>query len=73
MARRHDEGKCAWPRCRDREPAISWLGRPLCSRHWYMVCEMTERGENGYAEAYEKLHVPQTARTAYRGTRREPC
>ena len=60
MARRHDQGRCAWPRCRNTELALSWLGQPLCHRHWSAVCEITERGDEGYAEAYEKLGIPQT-------------
>lgn len=35
---------CACPRCR-RPEAYTWLGLPLCERHWLAVCDRRERGE----------------------------
>ena len=34
---------CAFPRC-SAEIHLTWLGYPLCQRHWNQICEEQESG-----------------------------
>ena len=36
--------RCKWSRCRD-VPALRYLGRYLCLKHWHRVCDMLEAGQ----------------------------
>lgn len=37
--------RCAWVRCRTSETSLTYLGKPLCRKHWEEFCRiMDERG-----------------------------
>lgn len=45
--------RCAWPRCRSAEIELTYLGRPLCRKHWDRLCQMQDEGRG--ADARELL------------------
>lgn len=34
------EARCCWDNCRITEIAVTYLGKPLCEKHWDKVAEM---------------------------------
>lgn len=48
---------CAWPNCRAAETELTYLGQPLCRRHWVRFCHMQE--ERGHEQAYSELDEAQ--------------
>ncbi len=43
--------RCAWPRCSSAEIELTYLGRPLCRRHWDRLCQMQDEGHGADARA----------------------
>ena len=41
--------RCAWKRCRSTEIHLTYLGKPLCQRHWLRLCELQEQGRDAEA------------------------
>ena len=50
--------RCAWPRCRSAEIELTYLGRPLCRKHWDRLCQMQDEGRG--AEARDLLGLANT-------------
>ena len=50
--------RCAWPRCRSREIELTYLGRPLCCKHWDRLCHLQDEGRG--AEARRLIGLPAT-------------
>ena len=48
---------CTWPACKADGSGISWMGRPLCDRHWL---ELIDEQDNGLSndELLDKLRRP---------------
>jgi len=36
--------RCAWPRCQSAEIELTYLGRPLCRKHWDRLYQMQDEG-----------------------------
>ncbi len=51
--------RCAWPRCRSREIELTYLGRPLCHKHWDRLCGMLDDWRR--AEVQQLLKLPDRA------------
>jgi hypothetical protein len=49
--------RCAWPRCRSTEIELTFLGRPLCPKHWERLCQMQDEGRGDEARALLGLPV----------------
>ncbi len=68
--------KCAWKRCRSTEIHLTYLGKPLCQRHWLQVCELQEQGRDADARAKINL-TPSNLRAGANGAcereRKQPC
>jgi len=41
--------RCAWTRCRSRSIHLTYLGKPLCERHWLRLCELQQQGRDEQA------------------------
>ena len=41
--------RCAWKRCRSTDVHLTYLGKPLCQRHWLRLCELQEQGRDAEA------------------------
>jgi hypothetical protein len=41
--------RCTWKHCRSREIVLTYLGKPLCGRHWLRLCQLQESGQEAAA------------------------
>ena len=41
--------RCAWKHCRSMDIHLTYLGQPLCQRHWLRLCELQEQGRDSAA------------------------
>lgn len=48
--------RCAWPHCRSAEIELTYLGRPLCRKHWGRLCQMQDEGRG--VDARKSLGLP---------------
>jgi len=62
--------RCAWKGCRCREIELTYLGKPLCQRHWLRLCELQERGRDAKARHMEGLQPRGSGRPVTSGRSR---
>jgi len=55
MKRDTNKETCRWPRC-GRTPVLTYMGRPLCSKHWNKLCEVAD-DEVAIAAVRAKLEI----------------
>ena len=54
--------RCAWKRCRSTDSALTYLGKPLCQRHWLRLCELQERGRDAEVRRMIGLRLRESPR-----------
>ena len=57
--------RCVWKHCRRTDIALTYLGKPLCRRHWLWLCELQEEGRDSAARRMIGLR-PRNTMNVYR-------
>lgn len=52
------DGHCSYKRCK-REPTVVYLGKPLCEKHWQLICY--QQGEKQDDDTRRRLPERATA------------
>ncbi len=59
--------RCAWKRCRSGDIELTYLGKPLCLRHWLQFCAWQEQGREAAARQKIGLGVRQSGKAESTG------